>query len=342
MINILTDGWVVSSESNYFASFSELSSAEKRIQHLIDDICLPFRQMYRIYQKDKNIVVAIKTLHWKFARNKFFIKTTFDTLATITPTRVYSTNVDSAAQFVCKHLGFEPHIHINKILLRQIVKKGKEAYDEYLIKHNDELFCQRYGYSWDDITTYTDNPQLFLEKIKQFKTDELQDLLYQAKKLNRVIKTSWSSRRIHDEHMKWTEEIHQLKTRNCSTEPIWEKNVELPKGVTLLNSVKAIASEGSSMHHCIYTNYCGALKNKRMIAFHVVNEDGDFTCSFRICKDDIVFDQAYKAWNKRLTDSEMQFAKSLEEYVIELVSLNTTKQEQTENQLLDLNDFDLF
>lgn len=46
-----------------------------------------------------------------------------------------------------------------------------------------------------------------------------------------------------------------------------------------------------------------------MIAFHVVNEDGDFTCSFHICKDDIVFDQAYKAWNKRLTDSEMQFAK---------------------------------
>ena len=78
-----------------------------------------------------------------------------------------------------------------------------------------------------------------------------------------------------------------------------------------------------------------------MIAFHVINEDGDFTCSFHICKDDNVFDQAYKAWNKRLTDSELQFAKSLEKYVTELVSLNPIEQKkQTESQLL--YDLDLF
>lgn len=125
-MSIFTDGWLVSNESEHFASFSELSVAEKRIQHLIDDIHLPYRQMYRIYQKDKNIVVAIKELQWKFAKNRFFIKTTFDTLATITPTRIYSTKVDSAAHFVCKHLGFEPHIHINRILLRQIIKREKK------------------------------------------------------------------------------------------------------------------------------------------------------------------------------------------------------------------------
>jgi hypothetical protein len=346
MINMLTDGWVVSSESEHFASFSELSSAEKRIQHLIDDIHLPYRQMYRIYQKDKNIVVAIKTLQWKFARNRFFIKTTFDTLATITPTRVYSTKVDSAAQFVCKHLGFEPHIHINKILFRQIIKKGKSAYDDYLIKHEEEIYCHRYGCSWDDIVTYSDDPKLFLEKAKMPENDELRDLLYQAKKLNRIVKTSWSSRRIHDEHMKWTEEIHQLKTRNCSTEPIWEKSVKLPEGVTLLNSEKEIANEGSSMHHCIYTNYCNALKNKRMIAFHVVNKDGDFTCSFRIKDNQIEFDQAYKAWNKRLTDDEMTFARFLKHCVIALLALNPIEQKkQTESQLFhldDLGDLELF
>lgn len=339
-MSIFTDGWLVSSESEHFASFSELSSTEKRIQHLIDDIRLPYRQMYRIYQKDKNIVIAIKELQWKFAKNRFFIKTTFDTLATITPTRVYSTKVDSAAHFVCKHLGFTPDIHINKILFRQIIKKGKEAYDEYLIKHSDKLFCQRYGFSWDDITTYTDNPQLFLERIKQFETTELRDLLYQAKKLNRIVKMSWSPRRIHDEHMKWTEEIHQLKTRNCSTEPIWEKSVKLPKGVILLNSEKEIANEGSSMHHCIYTNYYGHLKNKRMIAFHVANEDGDFTCSFRFIGNQIEFDQAYKAWNKRLTDDEMEIAQSLKHYVIALIALNPIEQKQTESQLL--YDLDLF
>lgn len=339
-MSIFTDGWLVSNESEHFASFSELSNAEKRIQHLIDDIHLPYRQMYRIYQKDKNIVIAIKELQWKFAKNRFFIKTTFDTLATITPTRVYSTKVDSAAYFVCKHLGFEPHIHINRILLRQIIKKGKEAYDDYLIKHEEEIYCHRYGCKWDDIVTYSDNPKLFLERAKMPENDELRDLLYQAKKLNRIVKTSWSSRRIHDEHMKWTEEIHQLKTRNCSTEPIWEKSVKLPKGVILLNSEKEIANEGSSMHHCIYANYCGHLKNKRMIAFHVINENGDFTCSFRLRDNQIEFDQAYKAWNKRLTNDEMEIAQSLKHYVIALIALNPIEQKkQTESQLYDLDLF---
>lgn len=328
-MSILTDGWVVSSESDHFASFSELSYEDKRIQYLIDDVCLPHRLMYRIYQKDKNIVIAIKELQWKFAKNIFFIKTTFDTLATITPTRVYSTNINSAAYFVCKHLGFEPHIRINKILFRQIVKKGKPAYDEYLIKHEEEIYCHRYGCSWDDIVTYSDDPKLFLELAKKPENNELRDLLYQAKKLNRIVKTSWSPRRIHDEHIKWTEEIHQLKTRNCSEEPIWEKCPKLPKEVILLNSERAIADEGSSMHHCIYTNYCTRLKEQRMVAFHVIGGNGDFTCSFNIHNNNVSFDQAHKAWNKQLLDSELQFAQSLKDYVVELISLNPIKESKS-------------
>lgn len=343
MINIFTDGWLVSSESDHFASFSELSDEEKRIQHFIDNVRLPFKSMYRIYQKDKNIVVATNTLEWKFAKNRFFIKSDFKTLATVTPTRVYSSNVDVAANIVCKHLGFESRIHINKTLFRQITRKGKEAYDDYLIKHDNEIKCLKNGFSYNDLKIFTDNPNLFMEKIfSSFSQEccELKDLLHQAKVLNRVIKTSWSSRRIHDEHMRWSEEIHQLKTRNCSTEPIWEKNVKLPKGVILLNSEKEIANEGSNMHHCIYTNYCSLLKNKRMIAFHVINDGGDFTCSFRIQNNKVQFDQAFKAWNKILTASEIKFARSLEHYVIGLLALNPIEQKQTESQLL--YDLDLF
>ena len=240
-------------------------------------------------------------------------------------------------------MGFEPNIHINKVLLRQIVKKGKSAYDDYLIKHDNEIKCLKNGFSYEDLKIFTDNPNLFMEKMFSLPGQEcyeLKDLFYQAKQLNRVIKMSWSPRRIHDEHMKWTEEIHQLKTRNCSTEPIWEKCIKLPEGVTLLNSEKEIANEGSNMHHCIYTNYYNSLKNKRMIAFHVANKDEDFTCSFRLRNNQIEFDQAYKAWNKRLTDSEMEFAQSLKHYVIALIDLNPIEQKkQTESQLYDLDLF---
>ena len=92
MTHIFTDGWVVSSESSHFASFSELSDKEKRIQHLIDGKFLPCKHMYRIYKKDNNIVVAVNTLTWMFKKNRFFIKSHFDTLATVTPTRVFSTS----------------------------------------------------------------------------------------------------------------------------------------------------------------------------------------------------------------------------------------------------------
>lgn len=341
MINIFTDGWLVSSESEHFASFSELSSAEKRIQHLIDGLYLPSKYMYRIYKKDNNIVVAVKTLTWMFKKNRFFIKSNFDTLATVTPTRVFSTRIDEAARVVCKHLGFEPNIRINRILFRQIIKKGKEAYDEYLVKHDNEIKCLNNGFSYNDLKIFTDNPNLFMEKMFSLPGQEcyeLKDLLHQAKILNRVVKTSWSSRRIHDEHMKWTEEIHQLKTRNCSTESIWKKNITLPKNVILLNSEKEIANEGSSMHHCIYTNYCKRLTNRTMIAFHVINNDGDFTCSFKIQNNKVQFDQAFKAWNKRLTDSETRFAQSLEHYVIGLLALNPIEK-QNESQSYDLDLF---
>lgn len=340
MINIFTDGWLVSYEADHFASFSELSDKDKRIQHFIDNVQLPIKSMYRIYQKDKNIIVAENTLEWKFAKNRFFIKSDFQTLATVTPTRVYSSNIDTAVHIVCKHLGFKPNIRINKTLFRQIIRKGKEAYDEYLIKHDDEIKCLNNGFSYNDLKIFTDNPNLFMKKILSLPGQEcyeLKDLLRQAKILNRIIKTSWSPRRIHDEHMKWTEEIHQLKTRNCSIEPIWEKCVKLPKDVTLLNSEKEIANEGSNMHHCIYTNYCCELKNKRMVAFHVVNENGDFTCSFRLRNNQIEFDQAYKAWNKRLTDNELEIAQSLKHYVLALTALNPIKQKQTKSQLYDLD-----
>lgn len=336
-MNIFTDGWVVSSESDHFASFSELSDEEKRIQHLIDDLYLPTKCMYRIYKKGNNIVVAVNTLTWMFKKNRFFIKSDFDTLATVTPTRVFSTRIDTAARLVCKHLGFTPDIHINKILFRQIIKKGKEAYDEYLEKNKFMLECNKWGYSWDDIKTYTDCPHVFLQKLQR--NGELRDLLCQAKQLNRVINTSWSERRIHDEHMKWTEEIHKLKTRNCSDELIWTNiPCSLPECVILLNSEKAIADEGSNMHHCIYTNYRSRLLNRKMIAFHVQSEDGDFTCSFFRHENSTTFDQAHKAWNKPLNDEQMNLARSLISYAALIFNSEPLKSKTEDIPLLQFFD----
>lgn len=328
MTDIFTEGWVDLEVHRYFDEFSNLSDDQKRIQYLIFNKPLPYKKQYRIYKKDDNIVIGFCETIWKFVNNKFFTKSKCETVATITPKRIFTSDLRHVFHIISKHLGFEFDCRlIRKPLLRQIIKKGKVGYDEYIEKHKLEIDLIKNGYSFNDVLTYTDNPE---EVLKRFNWDDyssffrFRDLLRQAKQLNKVIKMSWSDRRMHDEHMKWTEEIQEIKSQSCSTEPIWENIIELPKNIELLNSEKRIANEGASMHHCIFTNYSSYLLDKRIVAFHVYAEDSkdDFTCSFNINTSRISFDQAYKAWNKLLSDSEMEFAKSLIEYVDQLCALN--------------------
>lgn len=328
MVNIFTEGWVDLEVHHYFNEFSNLSNDQKRIQYLIFNKPLPYKQQYRIYKKDDNIVIGYYETVWKFVNNRFFTKSEYKTVATITPKRIFASDLKHAFQIVNKHLDFEFDYRLaRKPLLRQIIKKGQAGYYEYMEKHKLEIDLMKNGYNFNDVLTYTDNPE---EVLKRFNWDNFssccyfKDLLNQAKQLNKVIKMSWSDRRMHDEHMKWTEEIQEIKSQACSAKSIWENLIELPKNIELLNSEKRIANEGANMHHCIFTNYSSYLLDKRMVAFHIYAEDlkDDFTCSFNITKSGINFDQAYKAWNKLLSDSEMEFAKSLINYVDQLCALN--------------------
>ena len=121
--------------------------------------------------------------------------------------------------------------------------------------------------------------------------------------------------------MKWTEDIHKIKCRNCSDAPIWsiDYTIELPKNVELLNSEMRIAEEGQKMHHCIYAIYNNALITKKYIAFHV----NDFTVMFTVDRNKgISFNQAYKAWNKSLSEEEMEYAKSMSVYASQIMQAN--------------------
>lgn len=316
---ILTDDWVVVQESHHFNEFSNLSDKEKRLVHLIDGKVLPNQVLIRIYQKEKNIIMAVREVRWCFANNRFFRKSKFDTLATVTPTRVFSSNIQEAGQLLCSYLGFGLQRPMNKTLFRQILKYGREAYDDYC---NKNISC---GYRLSDIKIFTDNSEAFLERITT--NHELNDLFRQAIMLDRVIKMSWSDRKIHDMHMKWTAEIQQLKCRNCSNEIIWENIPELPDWLELLNSERRIADEGASMHHCIYTNYSRGLVSRNRIAFHVKDTE-DFTVMFDIMSDGTIrFNQAYHAWNQSLSNELMISAKSLQDFAELILSMNERNEE---------------
>ena len=191
--------------------------------------------------------------------------------------------------------------------------------------------------SLEEAKIFTDDWKVFDVRVRE--NQELYDQFRQAVIHDRRIKMSWSNRKIHDKHKKLTEEIHKLKCRNCSSEPIW-KNIPIvfDKG-ELLNSERRIADEGANMHHCIYTNYGNSLKKCIKIAFHVSMED-PFTVMFDVHDGGkVVFNQAYHAWNKMLTPEERQIAEDLVEYASLIVNANPPEQDPNyESDLLDLFD----
>ena len=216
---------------------------------------------------------------------------------------------------------------VTKTDLRKVVKGGAEAYKAYVERRKEELSLP---YSLRDLKTFVDIKDMEDARkftVRYYDNDELQDLYRQAVALDKKIKMSWSDRKIHDLHMRWTEEIHKIKCRNCSTTPIWKNLPQLPEKVELLNSEMRIAEEGHKMHHCIFTNYLYRLKSKSSIAFHVRN----FTVMFNINSNgEIHFSQAYHAWNKPLSDEDMAYARSLDTLVNDIVELNKGEEREEE------------
>lgn len=305
--------WEILYSSDNFESFNDLSDVEKRIYYLIDQKGLPYRALIKIYYKENNLIIAYKRLNWVFMRNRFFIRSSYKTLATITTKKIYCDDIAHACNILIDFFKLEHHIiPYNRAMLRAILN---DKYEEYC-KENTLII----GYSKETIKLFVDDVETFKARVGY---TELRDLFDQARILNRKIKMSWSDRKIHDIHMKWTEEIQIIKMRNCSESPIWDITPELPHNVELLNSERRIAEEGAKMHHCIYTNYLYYLEGKNAIAFHV-HGDKPYTVMFtKNYRDEWTFSQAYHAWNKPLSQERMNEAKSLLAYALEID--NSTK-----------------
>ena len=319
----ISNEWKNVSESNAFEVFSDLSKKDKRIYYLVDGKYLPLRVEVKVYRKEKNIVVAVRELQWKFARNRFFIKSKCRIVATVTPKRIFSDNITQAGQYLAKYLGFHICVPINRTLFRQILNEGQSAFREY---QQQLTYKERFPGPIEDVKIFVEGDlDIFAERVHE--NHELRDLYRQAVVLDKRIKITWSDRKIHDLHMKWTEEIHKIKNRNCSTEVIWKNTIELPSNVELLNSEIRIAEEGHKMHHCIYTNYLNLLERKAKIAFHA----NDFTVMFNVDINGCTLNQAYKAWNKALSEEEMDFAKSLVAIADNIVTLNVENISPTRN-----------
>lgn len=163
------------------------------------------------------------------------------------------------------------------------------------------------------------------------------DLLDCAVKLNEIVDFTWSKRRIREEHQR---QINTLNKRIIDAKeqvPVFNIECEEPN-IRLLNTEKDVFIEGTSMHHCLYTNYWSRIKNKEYIAFHMTAPE-DCTFSFKKSKNDIVFDQAFLAYDRPVSPETKQIIldflnktkKILEEHLI--YRPNITFEPLIENQL---------
>lgn len=315
---LLTNGWVTCRKDRYFDEFATMSDNDKRIYFFVDQHNLPEHVQVNIYKKGENIVIAESITQWTFASNRFFKQSRpMEVLVTITPKRVFGTKSSmSRAAHIVSMLGnlrwYEP-ITITRPLLRQIVNLGQIAIDKEIEKQKYQLLARKFRIQYTSAKQVTTDINAILESLEKDYNGELRDLIHQALTLNRVVKHTWSNRKIHDMHMRWTREITNLKYRNVTTDPVWKEiEFKFPENIKLINSARECLDEGNKMHHCLYTNYWGRIRQRKYVAFHVSDPEGDYTVGISIdYKGNPTIDQVRRSYNNPVSPQQQEFAQSL-------------------------------
>lgn len=303
---LLTAGWIAPFNEREFESFQEMTDEEKRIFVFIDGKGLPYKTMYKLYKKENNIVLARKTLLYKFMRNRFFTLSQYNTLFTATPKRVFVNDIASITPALRSLYGFDVRIHLkNSTEIRKFILKG-ELPKSWTSPNEKERIKLNFGPT--ELEVFTTNENAIIDRMIEDNDllSLIRDMILQCKALNVKINAEWSHRRLHDQHQRWNSEMNKLRHRNCSTTPIWNiDNINIPDYMELINSEIRCAWEGDNMHHCLYNCYWSRIRNKQYMAFHVKSETGDFTVGIRINNNyEANLDQAYKAYNKYITEED--------------------------------------
>ena len=328
---LLTAGWITTYESREFKSFSQKTDKEKRICKFIYHETLPYKYMYKLYRKENNIVLARKIIQFAFMRNRFFLKSEYATLMTITPKRVFCNTIEEASRFILQRLDCDDIKIKTKRELRDLIIKGKLP-TEIIIDPKIMNVLQHFGPT--ELETYTTNKNHMVSRlVNSLDGSEcglfslIRDMILQCKALNVKINSEWSYRRMQDQHNRWNDEINIIRHRNCSESSIWNiDNIHIPDYIELINSERRCADEGDNMNHCLYNCYNHNIQSKRYMAFHIKSETGDFTVGIRIDhKNTVCFDQAFKAYNKEITNDDKARLNEILKMAQSIVDINVLR-----------------
>lgn len=323
--SILTKGWVNTYVDPTFEEFGEMSELNQRYYVFGERKPAPSRHQYNVYYKDNgNLVIAERHLTWTFRGDKFFIKSGGSIVqATVFPSGKIIGNVTRAAEIVANLLGGHTKSRsVTRAELKALLVEGFPGYKREYEKAEIKREIHRWGLYASALPYITTNVEAIMELIRKPEYHELSDLLQQALILNRIVKHTWSARKVHDMHVRWTREIADLACRNVPDTPIWDPEYipDLPKFITLINSEKDAVQEGSKMHHCLGTNYRGRIARKEYIAFHVTDSEGDYTVGITLgkkCK----LEQARKVCNNSCSEEQLKIANALVEFAQDMYNV---------------------
>lgn len=316
--SIITKGWVNAFVDPFFEEFGEMSELDQRYYVFGERKTAPRRHQYNVYYKDNgNLVIAERSLVWTFRGDKFFVKSEgCNVQATIFPSGKIIGNVTRAAEIVAHILGGHTESSIvNKTELKALLTKGLSGYREESKKAEVKREIHRWGLYASALPHITTNVDVIMELISKPEYHELRDLLQQALVLKRVVKHTWSPRKVHDMHMRWTREIAEIACKNVPNDPIWSPEYipNLPEFVTLINSEREAVQEGSKMNHCLGTNYRNKIAKRRYVAFHVADPDGDYTVGIILDKE-CRLEQARRICNNGCSPAQLDVANALVEF----------------------------
>lgn len=318
LTSILTNGWVTTNVDPFFEEFGKMSELDQRYYVFGEHKLAPFRYQYNVYYKDNgNLVIAERHLIWTFRGDRFFIKSSgFIVQATVFPSGKIIGNVTRAAGIVAELLGgYIRSGVVTRNEFKALLTKGFSEYEKEFEKAEVKREIQRFGLYSSALPYITTDVDAIMELINKPEYHELRDLLQQALVLKRVVKHTWSARKVHDMHMRWTREIADIACRNVPDTPIWDQEYipNLPEFVTLINSERDAVREGSKMHHCLGTNYRRRIAGKTYIAFHVEDSEGDYTVGITI-GDTCMLEQARRICNNSCSKEQLEVANSLVQF----------------------------
>ena len=159
------------------------------------------------------------------------------------------------------------------------------------------------------------------------------DVLQLAVKLGQVIDLNWSDKRMEQFHQEQVRIINALEIASKPQTPIFDQLIG-NEHITMLNNEREIYEEGLNMHHCIHSCYFNRIKKQEYIAFHMTFPE-DCTFGVKIASGEVILDQIYLKYDKRVQDETRQvaidFIKKHSKQLSELLKFQIPVQESTIN-----------